>query len=270
MAVVSATNLKGGVGKSSCCMHLGGMIAQLGRRVLLIDNDPQASLAAAFLGPDASRQVDPARTLAAVYAGDEPFAEALVLPTGFPNLDLVPGSRFAAEYNVPSPHKQPFEDQVRLRDFVSQVRDAYDLIVIDNPPTLSLATWAALAASDAWFCPLQPENFGSIGGTDVAESVALVRATINPALVRLGFVISMYCARRALHKAFADELRAAHGAAVFTTEVPHAAEFAEAVTAGKPIGHYKPKGAGARAIRALAEELLDRLAACAAGTAEAA
>src|SRR5512147_3061401 len=78
MTVIAAVNLKGGVGKTSCCLHLGGALAQLGRRVLLADNDPQSSLTAGFLGVHAARALDPAGTIAAVHAGDDPFPEALI------------------------------------------------------------------------------------------------------------------------------------------------------------------------------------------------
>jgi chromosome partitioning protein len=271
MPVIAAVNLKGGVGKTSCCMHIGGMIAQFGRRVLLIDNDPQGSLTAGFMGPTPGRQLAPSVTLAAVYDGADPYPEAVIRPTGFERLDLLPGSRHAAEANVSAPNKRPFEEQARLREFVDQVRDRYDLVLIDNPPNLFMATWGALAASDAWLCPLQAENFGAIGSVDVAESAAMVKAALNPSLERLGFLISMINPRRALHRAFAEELRAAHGGAVFDAMIPHAADFSDAVTACTPVGHFKPKGAAARAVRAVAEELMTRLAAPAvAGVGEAA
>lgn len=270
MPVVSAINLKGGVGKTSSCLHLAGALALLGRRVLAVDNDPQASLTAGFLGPEAARQLDHAGTVAAVYDGSDPLPGAVIRPTGFEGIDLLAGSRLAASYNVPDPHRTPYAEQVRLRDFLTQVRDAYHLVIIDNPPTLSLASWAAMAASDAYLVPTQPEDFGAQGGQDVIESAAAVRALLNPGLVLAGFLITMYQVRRALHQLYVDKLRRAHSGAVFTATVPESVDYVEAVTARKPVGYHKPRGAAAKAIRAVAEELLERLAAGAAGAGEAA
>ena len=143
MPVVTMLNQKGGVGKTSTCHHLAGTLAQLGRRVLLVDNDPQASLTQGFWGPLATRQLDPAETLAGVYAGDEPFPAQVIKPTGIPGIDLVPGSKRATRYNVPEPHEAPAESQARLREFLTDVRDGYDLVLIDCPPNLHLCSWAA-------------------------------------------------------------------------------------------------------------------------------
>src|SRR4051812_12070866 len=100
-------NQKGGVGKTSTCHHLAGTLALMGRRVLLVDNDPQASLTQGFWGPLATRQLEPERTIAAIYRGDLPFPEHVIRPTGIEGIDLVPGSRHATEFNVPMPHRLP-------------------------------------------------------------------------------------------------------------------------------------------------------------------
>jgi chromosome partitioning protein len=261
MPTIAAVNLKGGVGKTSCCMHLGGALAQLGRRVLLVDNDPQSSLTAGFLGLHQARQLDPAGTIAAVHAGEDPFPESVIRPTAFERIDLLPGSRFAAASNVPEPHKAPFESQVRLRDFLSQVQPGYDLILVDCPPNLHLCSWAAMAAADALLVPLQLEDFGSQGTIDVGESAAMVRSVINPGLALLGYVVSMFQPRRTVHQAFMETFRETHGNAVFASVIPEAAEYAEAVTKKTPVVYYKPRGAASKAMKALAEEVLARLAA---------
>lgn len=264
MPVVSAVNLKGGVGKTSACLHLAGALAQIGRRVLVVDNDPQSSATAGFLGSQPARQLDPAATIAAIYAGDDPFPETVIRPTGFDRIDLLPGSRLAARFNVPQPHEAPHEAQARICDFLHQVRDQYDLVIIDNPPNLHMASWAAMAASDHLLVPVMPEDFGAQGTQDVAESASMVRAVINPGLAMAGYVISMYQARRAVHKAYVQLLREQHSADVFTAMIPESVDFVEAITALRPVAFHKPKGAAAKAVKALAEELLARLAAPAA------
>ena len=259
MSVIAAVNLKGGVGKTSTVMHLCGALAQMGRRVLAVDADPQSSLTAGFLGIDEARALDPSSTIAAVLAGEDPYPEAVIRPTPFPGISLLAGSRHAVGFNVPHPHLAPYEDQVGLRDFLALVRANYDAILIDCPPNLHACSWSAMAAADALLVPVQPENFGSQGTVDVLESAAAVRATINPDLGPAWFVVSMLQARRAIHQAFVEGLRAGHGDAVFASAIPEAVDFVEAVVALKPLCFHKPKGAAAKAVKAVAEELLARL-----------
>jgi chromosome partitioning protein len=271
MAVIAAVNLKGGVGKTSSVLHLSGALAQMGRRVLAVDADPQSSLTAGFFGIDEARAFDPSRTIHAVLGGEDPYPESVLHPTQFDRITLLAGSRHAVGFNVPHPHLAPYEEQVRLRDFLAQVRGDFDLVLIDCPPNLHLCSWASMASADALLVPVQPENFGSQGTVDVLESAAAVRAMINPSLGPAWFVVSMLAARRAIHQAFVDGLRAGHGDAVFAASIPEAVDFVEAVVALKPIGHLKPKSAAARSIRAVADELLARLAtAAASGIGEAA
>ena len=270
MSVVSLINLKGGVGKTSSCLHLAGALAVMGRHVLCLDNDPQSSLSNGFLGPEATRMLDPSETLAWVYAGNDPMPSQVIRPTGFDRVDLLAGSRAAATYNVPDPHQAPLTRQLCLRDFLDPVRDLYDLVLIDCPPTLSLASWAAMAASDAFLVPTQPEDFGSQGVQDVLESADAVRALVNPSLALVGLVITMVQPRRAVHQLYAAKLREALGSAVFTASVPESVDYVEAVASRRPVAFSKPRGAAAKAIRAVAEELLARLAAPVAGAGEAA
>lgn len=270
MHVLASINLKGGVGKTSCCFHLCGEFARLGLRTLAVDNDPQSSLTAGFFGPQAARDLDPATTIAAVHAGVDPHPEIVLRGTGFDRLTLLAGSRHAARFNLPEPNLAPYENQARLRDFLADLQGRFDIVVIDNPPTLSLASWTAMAAADAMLVPVQPEDWGAQGTTDVIESAAAVRAVINPALGEPWYVVSMLQARRAVHQAFVDQLRASFGPAVLGPMIPAAVDYVEAVVQRRPIGHHKPKGAPARVTRAVAEELLQRLAAGTAGAGEAA
>jgi chromosome partitioning protein len=168
---------------------------------------------------------------------------------------------------VPDPHRAPYDGQVRLREFLEQARVAYDVVLIDNPPNLHLCSWAALAAADAFVVPVQPEDFGVQGTPAVIDAAAAVRAVVNPGLALAGYVVSMFQARRAIHQAYVERLRATHGDAVFAAMVPEAVDFVEAVTLNRPVGQYKPRGAAAKAVRAVALELLSRLSTTAAGEA---
>src|SRR5262249_22310298 len=157
--------------------------------------------------------------------------------------------------NVPAPHKTPYEVQARLRDFLTQVAGSYDVVLIDCPPNLHLCSWAAMAAAGHLLVPVQPEDFGAQGVQDVLASAAGVRAVINPELAPARFLVSMYQAGRAVHQMYVEHLREAHGDAVFAAMIPESVDFIEAVTARKPVGFHKPRGAAAKVVRAVAEEL---------------
>ena len=203
--------------------------------------------------------LDPAATIAAIYAGDVPPPSRVIRGTGIAGVDLLPGSRLADQYNVPRPHLAPWEQQAALREVLDEARPAYDLVLIDCPPNLYGASWAAMVASDAIVVPCQCEDYGSQGLEFVRESLALVLAGANPRLVPLGLVLTMVAPRRALHQAYETKLRAEYGDAVFAATIPHAAELPEATSLRRPIHQHKPKGAATRAFRALADEVLLRL-----------
>jgi chromosome partitioning protein len=226
--------------------------------VLLVDNDPQSSLTQGFLGPNATRQLDPSETVAGVYA-QEAVPALAVRSSGFAGIDLVPGSRHAASFNTPDPHTGDWPLQIALRDFLAEAAAEYDLVMIDCPPNLHLCSWAALVASDALIVPLQPEDFGAQGIADVLESIHRVTAGPNPSLRLLGFLVTMVNGRLAVHKGYEQLLRATYGADVFSTTVPISADFKEAIMQHSPVAMYKPRGAAAKALRALADELAERL-----------
>jgi chromosome partitioning protein len=259
VTVVTLLNQKGGVGKTSCTHHLSGTLAlALSRRVLIVDTDPQSSLTQGWWGPATTRQLDPSVTIAAVLGGDRPHPDQVIHPTGLAGVDLVPGSRTATTFNTPNPHLADPETQGTLRAFLEEVSDRYDLVLVDCPPNLHLCSWAALAASDHLVVPLQPEDYGAQGIADVLESLARVNAAGYPVAL-LGYLITMMSPRRTLHQLYEEQLREMYGTAVFTARIPEAPEFPEAISRRQTIAQYKPKGAAAKAIRTLAEEILSRI-----------
>jgi chromosome partitioning protein len=258
MPVITALNQKGGVAKTSTCHHLAGTLALRGRRVLLVDNDPQSSLTQGLWGPSVALSVDPAETIAAVYSGGA-FAERIIKPSGVAGVDLVPGSVRSTRHNVPVPYEADWDSQVCLRSFLDGVRDGYDLVLIDCPPNLHLCSWAALVASDFLLIPTQPEDYGAQGLADVRASAAMVQAGPNPGLELLGYLLTMVSPRRTVHQLYEERLRAAYGADVFDARIPEAADFVEAIARRLPIAMHKPRGAGARSVAALAAEMERRI-----------
>jgi chromosome partitioning protein len=267
MHVISVLNQKGGSGKSSTAVHVGGALALLGRRTLLVDNDPQASLTQGVFGPEVTRRLGQSESVAAVY--DPHFApapEAVIQATGLDRLSVLPGSGTLADFNM-TPRTGWAGSENGLRDFLDEVDGLFDVVLIDCAPNLYLCSWAALVASDHLVVPLQPEDFGAQGIPDVSKSVALVQAGPNPSLRLAGYLLTMTDRRLGIHAAYETMLRELYGPAVFANHFPLAKDYKEAVAARRPIGVYKPRSAAARAVKAIAEELLERVSAGAGGVA---
>jgi chromosome partitioning protein len=259
MQVLTFLNQKGGVGKTSCCFHLAGTLARGGRRVLLVDNDPQASLTQGFVGPSSALAIPSSSSVAAVYEpGADPLPEALVAPTGFPGVWIVPGSIHLTRFNKLPDDAWP-DSQDGLRSFLRAVDNEFDLALIDCPPNLHLCSWAALVASDHIVVPLQPEDFGSQGLAPVQESVEAVQGGPNPGLRLAGYLLTMFDRRLTVHLTYEAMLREMYGPAVFAAVFPRAKDYVEAVAARRPVGHYKPRAAAALAVAAVADELLRRV-----------
>ena len=268
MAVVTMLNQKGGVGKTSSCHHLAGTLAKAGRRVLLVDNDPQASLTQGFFGPDGMRAIDPDESVASLYDPRlVPIPERIIRPTGFDNVSIVPGSEALTGYNI-TPTSEWGASERGMADFLDEVREAYDLVLVDCPPNLHLCSWAALVASDFLVVPLQAEDYGAQGLGPVQRSVQAVRSGPNPRLTPLGYLLTMFDKRLAIHLAYEATLRRMYGDQVFAAAFPQAKDFKEAVASRQPISHYKPKAASAKATQAVADELMARIAAAGLAAAE--
>jgi chromosome partitioning protein len=260
-STVALCNLKGGVGKTSTTFHLAGTLGREGRRVLLLDVDPQASLTQGFFGPDAMRALPREATIAALFGdGLVPDPAGLIRPAGFPGVSIVPGSGHLTRHNVPEPWLCDRDQQFALRDFTAEVGGDFDVILLDCPPNLHLCAWAALTAAGHLVVPLQAEDFGSQGIAAILECVDAVRAGANPGLHLAGYLLTMFNPRLAIHRAYETMLRQLYGDSVLATTIPIGADFKESVAVRKPVVEHKPRGASARSIKALADELLGRVA----------
>jgi chromosome partitioning protein len=260
MHVVSLINMKGGVGKTTTTFNLAGALALAGHRVLAIDNDPQASLSQGLLTRATALGLPAGETIAALYDGDG-HAGAVIRPTTIPGVDLVPGSMLAARHNRPEPWAEPWPSQVVLREFLADLPEPYSVVLIDCPPNLALCSWAALAASTWALLPVQPEDYGSQGVGPVLDLITAVQGGINPDVRLLGLVVTMCSSRRAIHQLYEEQLREIYGADVLASRLPEAPDFPESVAHHKPVTHYKPKGASAKAVKAIAAEVLARMTA---------
>lgn len=259
MKTATVLNRKGGVGKTSFCYHLSGVLAKaLDTRVLIVDADPQASLTQGFWSPDATEAMDPANTISAILNGDLPHPEDVIQSTGLGNLWIVPGSESADDNNVPNPFKQDRRLVESVRDFLATVEDQFDVCLIDCPPNLNLNSVAALVASDHLVIPMQPEDFGAQGIKKVMRKLHEVQVEGYP-IELLGLVLNMMDARTSVHKEFERKLRLRYPGKIFESNIPILTDFKQAIARRHTIIDYKPNGTATKIITGIAKEFLARI-----------
>ena len=251
--VLAISNQKGGVGKTTTAINLAAGLAQLGDRALLVDLDPQGN-ASSGLGYPRS-QVSAGIYDALLELRD---VEDVRLPTHHDRLHLLPATRDLVGAEVELVGAEGRER--RLRKVLSPLRDSYEWIVVDCPPSLGLLTLNALVAADAVLVPLQAEYYAMEGLGELLRTISAVKRSMNPDLGREGIVITMVDARNNLCREVENQARQLFGAEVFATVIPRNVRLGEAPSHGQPILQYDEKSAGARAYLALAHEIRARRA----------
>jgi chromosome partitioning protein len=246
-------NQKGGVGKTTSVINLGTALALAGRRVLLVDLDPQANLTS---GVGKKGETAPGGTVYQALTGDDQDAAAFVLETRVDNMSLMPADRnlTGAEVElVLLPNREH-----RLRAVMEAVRDRFDYVLIDTPPSLGLLTLNALVAADAVVIPLNCEYFALEGLADLVATLRRVRSTLNPGLDIAGVLLTMHDERTNLGQQVARDIRSFFQNRVFSTVIPRNIRLGEAPSHGLPAILYDAKSRGAEAYIALAREFLVR------------
>ena len=253
-------NQKGGCGKSSTCFHLAGAFAGGGAQVLLVDIDPQGSLSQGFLGPAFVENLSAGETLAMLFDESAYFADRshLILPTPFEQISICPANQHLAPYNSPAPETTGMAQQV-LREFLQEYASSFDIVLIDCPPNLYRCSWTAMIASDHVIIPVPPEDFGTQGLRAVHQSIEQARK-LNPALRRMGHLVTRCDRRLLIHQSYEERLRNLYGNMVIDTVIPEASAFKVALACRKPVEFYSPKSSAADLTRQLSREILDRIA----------
>jgi chromosome partitioning protein len=246
-SVIAFTNQKGGVGKTTTAVNLGAYLAAKGRRVLLVDIDPQSN-ATSGLGIDPA---DEGGIYEALIAGRA--IQDLIVKTDDPNLDLVPASTALAGAEVEL--VAMLGREFRLKRALAPIVADYDFVLIDCPPSLGLLTVNALAAAGEVIIPVQCEYLALEGLGHLARTLELVRQNVNPDLRLRGLVLTMYDARTNLAQQVVDEVRR-HFPQTFRSIIPRSVRLSEAPSHGLSILAYDPLSRGARAYDALADEVL--------------
>ena len=246
--ILAVVNQKGGVGKTTSCVNLVAALNEAGKRVLLCDFDPQAN-ATSGMGVDKTVS----KGIYHVVIGEVPAAEAVV-HTRYG--DVLPSNKALAGAGIELIGME--QREFLLRNALNSLRDQYDFILIDCPPSLELLTLNALCAADAILVPVQGEYYALEGLSDLMNTVRLVRRSLNPSLELEGVLLTMFDGRTNLALQVAEEVKHYFPGKVYGTVIPRNVRLSEAPSHGKPIMAYDRTSRGAEAYTALAAEFLKR------------
>lgn len=257
--IYSFANQKGGVGKTTTAVNLAAYLAAAGHRVLLVDADSQAN-ATSSLGVDKNRDE---ATLYHVLMGESTAEEAIISidrPAFQGRLHLLPSSVDLAGVEVELAAQGQRTREFRLKEAIEAVRDRYDYILVDCPPSLGLLTLNALSAADAVIIALQCEYLALEGLMQLTNTISLVLRGLNRNLRVLGIAMTMYDSRTNLSAQVVQEVRTHFPKEIFDTLIPRSVRLSEAPSYGLTIFEYDPNSRGAIAYSALAQELVARTA----------
>ena len=250
--IIAFTNQKGGVGKTTTCINMSTYMALMGKKVLIVDIDPQGN-STSGLGQEKTKDV---KSIYDVISGNVDIVEA-IRKTEIQGLDILPANIELSGAEVELVYMKDRENVIKKA--LNKVKNSYDYITIDCPPSLALLTVNALSASDGVIIPIQCEFFALEGLSQLMNTIRLVKKTmLNPNLSVEGVVLTMRDTRSNLGRQVAEEIGKFFGSSVFNTTIPKNVRLAEAPSFGKPIYLYDKNCSGSIAYLKLTEEYFDK------------
>ena len=250
--VIAIANQKGGVGKTTTAINLSACLAELGKKVLVIDMDPQGNTTSGF-GLDKDEEEN---TIYQLILSDCSIREATHQVNGIENLKLIPSNVDLAGAEIELLGIK--EKEYILKNEVDYVKDNYDYILIDCPPSLNMLTINAMTTADSVLVPIQCEYYALEGISQLIHTIDLVKERLNDNLAIDGVVFTMYDSRTNLSSDVVNTVKDNLNAYVYQTIIPRNVKLAEAPSNGLPINLYDPKSAGAESYRNLAREIIER------------
>lgn len=250
--IIAVSNQKGGVGKTTTAVNLASGLARLGRRVLLVDFDSQGN---ASSGLNCYSDIHQPTVYAALMEGVK--AENIIVKNQGSRPDVLPANISLAGADLEM-DKMEFGKETRLKNVLDPIRDQYDYIFIDCPPTLGLLNTNALTAADSVLIPVQCEYYALEGVTQLLITIRLVQQSSNPRLKIEGILMTMFDIRTRLSVEVSQEVRQTFGRLVYQNSIPRNVKLSEAPSRGLSIFEYDPRGNGAKAYGSLSEEFEKR------------
>lgn len=251
MKTVGICNNKGGVGKTTIGFCLAGALAEMGKKVLLVDMDQQGSLSSSLIQNIHTLPC----TVTDVLLDDRISMKMAVQKTAFQKIDIVPANFDLASLEH-ALHSERDAHYI-LADKLDEIKQEYNVILLDSPPNLGFAAWSVLTASDGVIIPLEAQDYSVKGTGYVHGVIEKIRKRANPSLSIIGYIINRYDGRRRIEQDFKAMIEKHLGEKVFKQILKDSVKYVEAVTLGKPITYLSPKSEQAEAFREIGKEVLN-------------